>query len=117
MGAVIGALSRVAPYVAQVCDPNKNMVDYISNFEFIKAFSCPYFTTAGMLVTGVFVYGAISSVIYLRTDSVMIPFVLLLLTGGAVTTQLAGPAMAIATVLLLTVGAGSLTVLYRRYSQ
>jgi hypothetical protein len=110
-------LARVAPYVAQVCDPDKTMVDYISNAEFIKALSCPYFNTAGMLVTGMFVYGAISSVIYLRTDSVMIPFVLLLLTGGAITTQLAGPGMAIATILLLTVGAGVLTVLYRRYSR
>jgi len=42
---------------------------------------------------------------------------LLLLTGGAVMSVVAPPMVAIATVLLLTVGAGAITVLYYRYSR
>ena len=86
---------------SQVCDPTMAGQDYLLNYEFIKAFTCTYANTAGLLVTGMVVYGAVSLSIYVRTNSVIIPFVLLLLTGGAVLTQVATPGIAIATLLLL----------------
>lgn len=103
--------------MASICDPSMTGFEYLLNFEFIKALSCTYFNTAGMLVTGLMVYGAISLSIYIRTGSVIIPFVLLLLTGGAVTTQLAAPALGIAVLLLLVTGAGVMTYLYSKFSR
>jgi len=97
-----------------VCDPNTSEIAYLLNFEFIKAFSCTYFNSAGMLVTGLFVYGGISLSIYIRTDSVLIPTVLMLITGGAVLSQVAAPAIRVAGLLLVTVGAGAVAYLYRR---
>ena len=97
-----------------VCDPNTSEIAYLLNFEFIKAFSCTYFNSAGMLVTGLLVYGGISLSIYIRTDSVLIPTVLLLITGGAVLSQVAAPAVRVAGLLLVTVGAGAVAFLYRR---
>ena len=97
-----------------VCDPSTSEIAYLLNFEFIKAFSCTYFNSAGMLVTGLLVYGGISLSIYIRTDSVLIPTVLLLITGGAVLSQVAAPAVRVAGLLLVTVGAGAVAFLYRR---
>jgi hypothetical protein len=101
----------------QVCDPSIAGWEYLVDFEFIKAFSCTYASAMGFLVIGLMVYGAISLSIYIQTDSVVIPFVLLLLTGGAVMTQVASVATAIATILLLCTGAGAITLLYYRYSR
>lgn len=99
-----------------VCDPSLTLADHLINFQFIKAFTCTYFTTAGMLVTGLFVYGAIGISIYIRTGSVVLPAILTLLVGGAVIGQVAAPATAVLTVLVLAVGGGALAFLYRAYS-
>jgi hypothetical protein len=107
----------LAPLQTGVCDAGTAGQAYLLDFEFIKAFTCTYANAAGLLVTGVFVYGAIATSVYIRTNSIMIPFVLLLLTGGAVMTQLASVATAIATLLLLITGAGIITLLWYRYSR
>lgn len=99
-----------------VCDPSVAGQDYLTQFEFIKAFTCTYASAAGFLVTGLLVYGAISLSIYIRTGSVAIPAILVLLTGGVVVVQLAAPAVAVATILVLVAGAGVLTYLYYSYS-
>ena len=100
-----------------MCDPTVTGIEHILNFEFMKAVTCTYANAAGYLVTGLLVYGAVGLSIYLRTGSALIPFVLLLTIGGAVMTVIAPPATAIATILILTVGAGSFTVLYYQYSR
>lgn len=100
-----------------MCDPTVTGAEYLTNWEFMKAVTCTYANVAGYLVTGLLVYGAVSLSIYIRTGSVIIPFVLLLTTGGAVMSVVAPPATAIATILLLCVGAGSFTFLYYRYSR
>lgn len=105
------------PLQQSVCDAGTAGYEYLTNFEFIKAFTCTYANAAGFLVVGLLVYGGISLSIYIRTNSVVIPFVLLLLTGGAVMTQVASVATGLATVLLLTVGAGLITYLYVQYSR
>lgn len=100
-----------------MCDPSMAGHEYLANWEFMKAITCTYANAAGILVTGLLVYGAVGLSIYIRTNSVVIPFVLLLTTGGAVLNFVAPPAMAIATILLLCVGAGAITLLYYRYSR
>jgi hypothetical protein len=99
------------------CDPQVSEIAYLLNFEFIKAFTCTYFNAAGALVAGLLVYGGVSLSIYIRTDSVLIPTVLLFVTGGAVLSQVAAPGMQIAGLLLATVGAGAVAFLYRRMAR
>lgn len=100
-----------------MCDPAMDFGDYIANFEFIKAPTCTYSEPAGFLVVGLLVFGAVMLSIYSETNTVIIPFVLLLTTGGAVLSMVAAPAMPVATVLLLVTGAGAMTYLYHRFSR
>lgn len=100
-----------------MCDPAKDFGDYLINFEFIKAPTCTYSEPAGLLVVGLLVFGGVMISIYTETNSVIIPFVLLLTTGGAVLTMVAAPATTIATLLLLVTGAGAMTYLYYRFSR
>lgn len=108
---MMGALLQSA-----FCDPAVAPMDYLTQFKFIRAFTCTYANVAGFFVVGLFVYGAVGLSIYIRTGSVMIPTVLLLLTGGAIMPQIASPGTSIAAVMLLTAGAGIFALLYYRYS-
>jgi hypothetical protein len=47
----------------------------------------------------------------------VIPTVLLLLTGGAILSQVAAPGVQIATILILVSGGGAVAYLYYRYSR
>lgn len=99
------------------CDAAMTFADYMVQFEFIKAMTCGYFTTAGMFATGALVYGGISLSLYIRTGSAVIPFVLLLLTGGAVLSQVAPPVITIATIVFLVVAPGVVAYAYYQYSR
>lgn len=103
--------------ILNMCDPSKGFVDYLTNFEFWKAVTCPYANSVGFLTLGLFVYGSISVPIYLTTGTIIIPAVLLLLVGGAVLAQIAAPGMTIAVLVLLGAGAGAIGLLYLKYSR
>lgn len=107
----------VAAQTGGLCDPTMSFGDYMRNFAFIKAVTCTYAGTAGLLLTGLLVYGAVGLSIYIRTSSIVIPTVLLLLTGGAVLSQVAAPGVQIATILILVSGGGAVAYLYYRYSR
>jgi len=62
----------LAPVILQMCDPSKGFVEYLSNFEFWKAVTCPYASSVGFLTLGLFVYGSISVPIYLTTGSIIV---------------------------------------------
>jgi hypothetical protein len=99
-----------------VCDGTPGW-EHLVNFEFIKALTCTYGDAMGMLPFGLLVFGAIELSLYIRTGSVIMPFVVLLLTGGALMGMVAGVATAIATVLVLCAGAGVMTLLYVKFSR
>jgi len=108
------------PYILQLCGGNADasvFIDHFLNFRFVEAISCTYVNTAGLLTVGLIFYGGISIPLYIRTGDVRMPVVLLLLTGGAIVPQIAGPGLALATLALLLTGAGVLTLLYYRYSR
>ena len=92
-------------------------MQHLLDFEFWSAFTCPYANSVGFLTLGLIVYGAVAIPSYLVTNSIIIPFVLLLIIGPVVMAQVASPAVAIATVVLLVGGAGSMVMLYRQYSR
>lgn len=101
----------------QVCSGSTSGTEYLLQWEFIKAVTCTYADAAGLLATGLLVYGAVAGSIYIRTGSVIIPFGLLLLTGGATMSAVAGPGVAIATIVVLLVGGGVVAYLYHQYSR
>jgi len=106
--------------IAQMCSGVSTADDMIAEllkFHFVKAFTCTYAASAGLLVTGLIVYGGINLAILIRTGDVRIPVVLTLLTGGAIIPQVASPGVAIIGIALLVSGAGALTLLYYRYSR
>jgi len=106
------------PILLQVCgDRAGTEWTYLTDFEFIKAFTCTFANSVGLLVAGTLVYGGIGLFTYVRTGSIIVPFVLLVLVGGAVLSQVAGVFTTAATLLFLLTGAGVITYLYARLSR
>lgn len=100
------------------CSPGTGFEGYLSNFEFINAFVCTSSDLAGgFAIVSTLVFGGIALSIYIRTGSIAMPAILLLLTGGAVISTLAAPAVGIAGILLVVVGAAAMTFAYYRYSR
>lgn len=81
---------------------------------FRDAILCPYQTS----LTGVFfamvAYGTITTALYIRTRSVLLPTVLTIVVGGTVMTEIAAPAVALFTVVLLFIVSLGPIILIRR---
>lgn len=60
----------------------------MENFDLWDSMFCAYGTPMGELVVGTVLYSAIGLNIFLRTESVMIPFVLMLVLGGTILAQM-----------------------------
>jgi len=105
------------PVPLQICNPSTPGYDYLLDFEFIKAFTCTFANPAGLLVVGAIVYGGVALSIYIETNDVIIPVVLMLVAGGALMAQIAGLFVSVATVVLLLTGAGAITYLYLSLSR
>lgn len=103
--------------VLQMCESGMTFADYLHQFDFVPAVVCSYSNRLTLPLLAMMVYAGVAVPIYLRTDSILIPFVLLLLTGGATVGQMAGPAAGLAAVVLLLVGSGTFTYLYYEYSR
>jgi len=100
------------------CSAGYSLGDYLFEFRFIDAFACTSSEMAGGFTTvATLVFGGIALSIYIRTGSVALPGILALLTGGVVLSVLAPPALTIATVLILVLGAGALAYAYYRFSR
>jgi hypothetical protein len=100
-----------------LCEPGWNMADYVGEYRFFEATSCFVITRTGIPLLAMIVYGAIAIPIQLRTGSVTIPAVLLLLTGGATMATIAAPAISIATIVLIMAVPGAVTLLLYAYSR
>lgn len=112
-------LDQLPATVLQMCSETgdfSNLLEYLIEFKFISGAACPFIDRLGLPLLGMIVYAAVSVPIYLTTNSVTIPVVLLLLTGGATVSQMAGPATALGAIVLLVTGAGAITYLYYSYS-
>lgn len=100
------------------CSDSADFASYLGDFEFINAVVCTASDLGGGLATvATLVMGGIALSIYIRTGSVALPTVLVLLTGGSVLSLLATPAIALATILVLVFGAAAITLAYWRYSR
>lgn len=100
------------------CTAGATLEDYLFNFEFINAFSCTAADLGGGFATvSTLVFGGIALSLYIRTGSMALPGILILLTGGVVLSTVAAPALGIATLLILVLGAGAMTYAYWRYAR
>lgn len=59
----------------------------IENMSLWDAAFCPYATPLGELAVGSIVYSAFALNIFIRTGSMMIPFILVLILGGTILAQ------------------------------
>lgn len=100
-----------------VCDPSVSGIDYLTTFEFIKAFTCTFVNPADLATVALLVWAGIGAAIYARQGSIVMPTILLLLTGGAVISTLAAPAVGMAGFLVLVVPAGIVAYAIYRYSR
>lgn len=95
-------------------DWNDVWLNALKNESFRDAILCPYQTSAGGLFLGMIVYGAITTGLYLRTRSVLLPTVLTTIIGGALFAYLPGPVVGLfTTVLLFAVGLGPVIFIRR----
>lgn len=99
-----------------LCDPEKSGIDYLLEFDFVEAITCTYANSASLAIVGLIVFTAVGGSIYIRTGSLIIPFGILLLAGGAVLSQMAAVATPVAVLLLLIVPAGVIAYAYYRFS-
>jgi len=102
----------------QYCSDGYGFQEYILDARFIDAFAC--FTSdqvGGFVVVATLVFGAIALSLYIRTGSLVLPGILTLLTGGAILSTVAVPALAIATIAILTLGASVIAFAYWRYAR
>lgn len=99
-----------------VCGAGKDFGEYMTDFQFIEAVTCAYIDTGTLAVVATLTYTAVAGSIYIRTGSMVMPFMLMLLVGGAVLTQMAAISTPIAILILLAVPAGVLAYAYYRYS-
>jgi len=104
-------------YLLAICDPGMDLADYAREFRFFEAFSCFLVADVGLGVLAMVVYGAVAISVQLTTGSVMIPVVLLLLTGGATFTVIAAPGLSLGAIALLLVGPGIITLVLYAYSR
>ena len=102
--------------MADFCSAGKSGVEYLGDFQFMEAISCTYIDAVGLFVVGTLVLAPIFAVTYIRTGSPVIPFVMLLVTGGTVMSVVAAPVVGLATVLLLLVGGGVVAYAYWQWS-
>lgn len=100
-----------------MCTEGLSFADRLLNWDFVEALACQYADVTGFLVLGLLVWTAVSSAIYIRTDSFIIPFGLLMMTGGAALSQMANVAVPIAVIIILVIPASVTAYLYWQYGR
>lgn len=82
--------------------------------QFLDSALCTYQMGYGMILPAVVVWFTVISMVYIRTQSVVMPIVLTLLMGAAVLTQLPATGVQIAAILLIGGGSMLFIILLRR---
>lgn len=75
----------------------------MNDFDLWEAMFCIFATSMGEAVVGTLVYSAFGLAIFARTGSLIIPFVLLLILGGTILSQMLGIIGSFAGLIILVV--------------
>lgn len=76
-------------------------LEAMNDLKIWEAAFCTYAVPAGELVVGLLFYGSVALSIYIRTGSMMIPFILVLILGGTILAQMVSIVSQFAAVLIL----------------
>lgn len=82
-------------------DWSGDYLDALAEFAFRDALLCPYQTTMGGPEFATLILGAIGIAYMIRQGSIVIPVVIMVTTGGAFMSQVAGIAVGFVTVVVL----------------
>jgi len=110
-------MSLLVSVVLQMCEPGMDFMDYIFEFQFWKAFTCQYANPLGFAVVGLLAYSGVALPISIRTGSITIPAVLLLIVGGVVLPQTAAVATPVAQAVIVFAVPSALLLLYYTYAR
>jgi hypothetical protein len=110
MGVLTSAIAQVS------CKGVDASMSGFASGEWIQSLICTYAGAGGMSITafGLVVWATISSMNYIRTQSLIMPMVLLILLGSVALTMLPAVGIGVAAVLLLGGGAGFVVLMLRR---
>lgn len=117
MGFIDKTMTLTPLQVGSMCTTGQSFADRLLNWNFVEAITCQYADVTGFLVLGLLVWTAVSSAIYIRTDSFIIPFGLLMMTGGAALSQMASVALPVAVMIILVIPAAVTAYLYWSYGR
>jgi len=108
---------NVPTVILQMCGKYNTFFEALMDWNFIEAFTCAYAGSVGLFVVGTLFYVPMALAMYITTGSMMIPFVLLLMVGGAIVPQMIAPVPGFVSILVVGIGAGTLTYLYYTFSR
>lgn len=105
--------------ILAACEGGKKGYEYVLDFEFFEAVPCTYANAPALgtvAAVGLLVWFGVGGSLYLRTGSVVLPFGLLFLAGGAILPLVAAPGVGIALLTVLLVGGGVVALAYHVFS-
>jgi len=118
-------LDSAGPYQIEIVPPedvdaNRDAVcgsfrEEMEDLDLVCAFVGPYVGAMPLVVLGFLVYTPIALSLFIRTGSPIIPYILLLLTGGVVSAQVAAPGIAVLTVVALAILGAVPVIAYRHF--
>lgn len=73
----------------------------MAEFELFNAITCSFGAPLGVTVVGTLFYSGVGLNIFLRTGSIMIPFVLALILGGTILAQMFAIINSVVTIIIL----------------
>jgi len=100
--------------VLAACGDYDTYFDMWKAFAFRDAIACPFADSVGALFTGLVIVGSVNTALYAKQESVILPLVTTLLTGGATLTMVSSIANGLViVVLLLAFGIGPVLLIRR----
>lgn len=106
-------MSRLTMLLAQ-CSAYDDYTQALMEMHLMDAITCPYKDALGGPLAGTFFMGAIGMAIYIRTHSVLLPFILMLLIGGVFLPSQAAIGIQVVTLIIMFVIGAAPIVFLRR---
>lgn len=97
------------------CSDWSDSLEALKNFAFRDAFTCDY---QGQFSSGLFfglvVMAAIGLAVYIRTDDIVVPWAVMVVTAGVVLPWVTSVGVTVAVIVIAVVGGAAPIILYRR---
>ena len=111
----------ISMLIAQFSCPNgTNATEYVNpggNVSLVQGAVCQYSDPFGIQVVGVLFWAALALALYIRTGSILLPYLLTLIFGSVVLSTIVPIAVAVVVPMTLGVAGYIAPEIYRKYSQ